>query len=55
MPGRYRSGMPFFEPLPPEPDPSVPVPTGWVPPAWDRTSEAAPRAVMLWEWTPDRQ
>ena len=32
--------MPFFEPLPPEPDSSVPVPTGWVPPAWDRPSEA---------------
>jgi hypothetical protein len=40
--------MPFFEPLPPEPDPSVPVPTGWVPPAWDRPSEAilgAPVAI----------
>jgi hypothetical protein len=38
MPGRYRSVMPFVEPLPPEPDPSAPVPTGRVPPAWDRPS-----------------
>jgi hypothetical protein len=40
--------MPFFDPLPPEPDLSVPVPTGWVPPAWDRPSEAilgAPVAI----------
>jgi len=30
----------FFEPLPPAPDPTEPQPTGWVPPLWDRPSEA---------------
>jgi hypothetical protein len=31
--------MPFFEPLPPRPEPST-QPTGWRPPLWDRPSEA---------------
>jgi hypothetical protein len=39
--------MPFFEPLPPLPEPQE-QPTGWRPPLWDRPSEAvlgAPVAV----------
>lgn len=32
--------MPFFEPRPPLPDPEEARPTGWVPPLWDRPSEA---------------
>jgi hypothetical protein len=32
--------MPFFEPLPPEPDLSQEQPSGWRPPLWDRPSEA---------------
>jgi hypothetical protein len=39
--------MPFFEPLPPLPEPQE-QPTGWRPPLWDRPSEAilgAPAAI----------
>jgi hypothetical protein len=32
--------MPFFDPLPPEPEFAPEQPTGWRPPAWDRPSEA---------------
>jgi hypothetical protein len=33
--------MPFFEPLPPEPEPATRAFREWAPPAWDRPSEAA--------------
>lgn len=40
---RYGYGrcVPFFEPLPPLPEPGEEQPTGWRPPLWDRPSEAS--------------
>lgn len=38
--------MLFFEPLPPLPEPAAEQPTGWVPPLWDRPSEATTGAPV---------